>query len=465
MKRLVFGLLISVVVFGGLNSKVLAVAGPTLRPTWIDDDFVTPTPTNTPIPTATPLPTSTPIPTLAPLKADLFIWEKLDGKDSYEVGDVARIALEFNVPPQNGEAVASAKVGAINAHISFDKNLMEATDIIVDNPVFNIKNKLEIDNVNGLIWISLSSSKPVNEFSSGLAGATIRFKMLRPGKGAIGISKSYPAEVKGIDSKQRDVKFVVVVGEDKYVVVNETKPTVAISCEWCGDECRDTRIKRMCSNLTPAPKDMDCKPMDGVCTVVGKPRTCLTCQEGVPPRSEGNANVEVNKCDNKIDLIDFGIWKAEYLMFKQGIKAVSGWKADFQCDEKIDLVDFGVWKVGYFKYKDLPLTTPVLTQTVKPTITSAPTAVPTLSGKLTCGARCTLNSQCESNDCRAMPNPSLVLGVNSDQLAAAISGTVKYCYCDEDLLSCANVRCSTNTVCNLVRGKPVCQPKNTPPPE
>jgi hypothetical protein len=44
--------------------------------------------------------------------------------------------------------------------------------------------------------------------------------------------------------------------------------------------------------------------------------------------------------DNKADLIDFSIWKKEYL--NNQIE-----KADFNNDKKIDLVDFSVWKNSY----------------------------------------------------------------------------------------------------------------------
>jgi len=57
-------------------------------------------------------------------------------------------------------------------------------------------------------------------------------------------------------------------------------------------------------------------------------------------KSEGDASG-----DEKVDLVDFGIWKSEYLAT---IKAVQS-KADFNCDGKVDLVDFGIWKSEYLK--------------------------------------------------------------------------------------------------------------------
>lgn len=55
-------------------------------------------------------------------------------------------------------------------------------------------------------------------------------------------------------------------------------------------------------------------------------------------KNEGDANG-----DQKMDLVDFGMWKSEYLA---SIKAQSV-KSDFNCDGKADLVDFGIWKKSY----------------------------------------------------------------------------------------------------------------------
>ena len=44
--------------------------------------------------------------------------------------------------------------------------------------------------------------------------------------------------------------------------------------------------------------------------------------------------------DGAVNLVDFGIWKTEYL---SGIKN----KADFNKDGSVNLVDFGIWKGEY----------------------------------------------------------------------------------------------------------------------
>lgn len=51
-------------------------------------------------------------------------------------------------------------------------------------------------------------------------------------------------------------------------------------------------------------------------------------------------NVGDADCDGRITLVDFGIWKTEYLSNTKN-------KADFNESSKVDLVDFGIWKKGY----------------------------------------------------------------------------------------------------------------------
>lgn len=153
------------------------------------------------------------------VRSDLFIWEKLDGKESYNVGDVARIGLQYNVPPAGG-VQEMGRVSGINAHVAFNKDLMQATEIVIDDPAFNLYTKKEIDNKNGLVWINISSSLPFEKLHSGIAAATIKFKMVKAGKGMINVSKSFPVEMVGYNNKRERIRFSTVVGEDKYVVID-----------------------------------------------------------------------------------------------------------------------------------------------------------------------------------------------------------------------------------------------------
>lgn len=256
---------------------------------------VRPTLTPTVVPTVTP----TAKPTVPPstIRSDLFIWEKLDGKSSYLVGDVARIALEFNVPPLPGGGVQQpGKVSAINAHVAFDKTLMQAIEVTIDNPVFNNILKKEIDNSNGLVWISISSSKPTGELISGISAATIKFKMLKSGRGMINVSKVHPVEMVGVDYTGKSIAFSpIVIGEDKYVQINNVI-------------------------------------------------TCQVCAVGLPPKTKGNAN-----CDSKIDLLDFEYWRNE-AFDKGGMGGVisNNWASDFTCDTRADLLDFETWRFTVF---------------------------------------------------------------------------------------------------------------------
>ncbi len=80
----------------------------------------------------------------------------------------------------------------------------------------------------------------------------------------------------------------------------------------------------------------------GSCTVTPTKAstTCKSCPYGTV--KSGDAN-----CDKIVDLVDFTIWKGEYISGK-------GTMADFNCDGKVDLVDFSWWKTGYLNITILP---------------------------------------------------------------------------------------------------------------
>lgn len=53
--------------------------------------------------------------------------------------------------------------------------------------------------------------------------------------------------------------------------------------------------------------------------------------------------------DGKVNLVDFAVWKNEYLNFVQ-LPLTSfqpTWRGDFNQDTKVDLVDFAIWKRAY----------------------------------------------------------------------------------------------------------------------
>ena len=63
--------------------------------------------------------------------------------------------------------------------------------------------------------------------------------------------------------------------------------------------------------------------------VVSGGPSCQVCTNG-KDKSKGDAN-----CDGKVDLVDFGMWKAGNI------------EADFDCDANVTIKDFGKWKEGF----------------------------------------------------------------------------------------------------------------------
>jgi hypothetical protein len=252
---------------------------------------ITPTGVRT---TATPTP-RVPTTILGGLKADLNIWEKLDNKVDYKVGDYATVALQFNVPPQGGSATAPGRVSAINAYVKYDNTLLEAVKVDDFNTAFNNILKADIYNSKGQIWFYATSSKPMSELSAGLHLAKITFKVIKSGKAMVGIDRSMPIEMSGVDNSSRSIAYTVTVGEDKYLTIG-----TAGQCQLCS---------------------------------------------GTVNKVRGDAN-----CDGLFNSIDFEIWRSE--MFDQG--GLSGtvkstWKSDFSCDQKVSGVDFEIWRSTVFQ--------------------------------------------------------------------------------------------------------------------
>lgn len=130
-----------------------------------------------------------------------------------------------------------------------------------------------------------------------------------------------------------------------------------LKCEWCGTGCRASSPNAgACPEIAP-PGDKVCIPENGACVIKPRTPTCIprpACMDGIkdangnvvycdakpgvvycPPNRRGDANG-----DGRVDLVDFAIWKREYIS-----KLIA--KADFNKDGKVDLVDFSVWKNSY----------------------------------------------------------------------------------------------------------------------
>ena len=140
------------------------------------------------------------------------------------------------------------------------------------------------------------------------------------------------------------------------------------NCQWCGNNCIDKQPGTMCVALAP-PEGMKCVLKDNVCKSVEDNindcsnlywfdkthRTCKTKEfcgrytyEGLQTfETLALCNAAFNKIDGdangdgKVDLVDFAIWKSEFL------KKVNTKRADFNNDKKVDKDDFKIWKAIY----------------------------------------------------------------------------------------------------------------------
>jgi len=69
------------------------------------------------------------------------------------------------------------------------------------------------------------------------------------------------------------------------------------------------------------------------------PTPVSTC----PKKGIGDAN-----CDDKVNIMDFGIWKVEFIDFHNKITK-DLWAADFDNDQKVAIYDFSIWKLNLGK--------------------------------------------------------------------------------------------------------------------
>lgn len=95
-------------------------------------------------------------------------------------------------------------------------------------------------------------------------------------------------------------------------------------------------------------------------TVTAIPTGITTCIN----KQYGDAN-----CDNVIDLLDFEVFRSEYIAFKNGTSTVRN--SDFNNDQAIDLLDFELFRQGFIAYRNGTIPP---TPTVTPSVTATPAA-------------------------------------------------------------------------------------------
>jgi hypothetical protein len=90
-------------------------------------------------------------------------------------------------------------------------------------------------------------------------------------------------------------------------------------------------------------------------------------------KPKGDAN-----CDAKIDLLDFNIFRSEFILAQAGTLDITESKANFNNDQNVDLLDFQIFRKGFIEQ---PTITPTSSQTPVPSTspTSTATVIPTQS--------------------------------------------------------------------------------------
>jgi len=165
---------------------------------------------------------------------------------------------------------------------------------------------------------------------------------------------------------------------------------LVLTCGWCGTSCQaSTTADVLCQDLAH-PEGQVCVAENGVCVIKDgeglildpTPETWARPSRTISPRVSISPGVTIDpvvlscktcngkyafklgnaNCDDKVDLLDFGMWKQDYVAGTNDL-------ADFNCDGIVDLMDFGIWKASYIAGDNLPTQVP----------TEAPTAVPTMA--------------------------------------------------------------------------------------
>lgn len=95
-----------------------------------------------------------------------------------------------------------------------------------------------------------------------------------------------------------------------------------------------TAIPTPTTKVNPTPTTAIPTPTKATATPTIKPTVTPTTTVGAVV---GDANG-----DGKVDLVDFSIWRREYLTRK-------GTRADFNKDGKVDLADYSIWKMAYLR--------------------------------------------------------------------------------------------------------------------
>ena len=167
-----------------------------------------------------------------------------------------------------------------------------------------------------------------------------------PPEGLTCVSENGTCVVKGKELKVTPTKALTAQPTIKYVKEGEMCFGVSIVCEpglKCDSNVDATGAGGICVKFkcTSRPPCLDETPkcnmpeLEDYCP----PKVTLTST----PKPTGIIVGGDANGDEKVDLVDFGIWKSEYLEITPTVSQ-SVLRADFNQDGLVNLVDFGIWK-------------------------------------------------------------------------------------------------------------------------
>lgn len=207
---------------------------------------------------------------------------------SYQMGSL--------IPVEVLVFVSAGKVSGADMTILFDAEKLSLENVQIDPSVYSLLNK-QIDNVKGKLIVGVVASRPASELLYRFK-LNLTFKAKALGKAALSLDRTYAnLQVTGINASGVSMGFPVVLGN------------------WDSIEIKDATDLIVCKKCS-----------------------------GEPAKSKGNAN-----CDDKVNMLDFEIWRNE--AYDQGglSDAQKGilsnkWNADFDCDGKVMLIEFEIWR-------------------------------------------------------------------------------------------------------------------------
>ncbi len=112
-------------------------------------------------------------------------------------------------------------------------------------------------------------------------------------------------------------------------------------CKACGADCFNLAYEGVCED-EQLPAGFICGCVGNLCQIKKEAAPCLVCSSGLA-KTEGNAN-----CDDRVDMIDFSIWRMEFIRFSELSEAerkAEEWTADFDCDGAVRVTDFSIWRM------------------------------------------------------------------------------------------------------------------------